>query len=81
MSLANVLKTSWSDLLSDQDKMQKTALILGILVFLIMMRKLNKLLVIFGIIIIIGFYWVFKNPTALEEYAGYEDDYVQIGSK
>ncbi len=76
-----VAYASWKDLINDQETMQKVVLGLGIVIFLVLMRRLNKILVIFGLVIIFAFYWVFKNPDALEEYAGYEDDYVQIGSK
>ncbi|OPZ74775.1 MAG: hypothetical protein BWY82_00545 [Verrucomicrobia bacterium ADurb.Bin474] len=74
--------STWSDLYSDRETMNKIFLAVGIIVFLLLMRKLNKILVIFGLVIIFAFYWLFKNPDALEDYADYQDDpTVQVGSK
>ncbi|HOO92471.1 MAG TPA: hypothetical protein PKX94_03315 [Opitutales bacterium] len=76
-----VAYATWKDLANDQETLKKIALGLGIMIFLILMRKLNKILVIFGLVIIFAFYWVFHNPDALEQYADYEDPTLQFGSK
>ncbi|MBN2233596.1 MAG: hypothetical protein JW706_00480, partial [Opitutales bacterium] len=70
---------TWKELANDQETLRRITLAIGIIIFLVIMRRLNKILVLFGLVIILAFYWIFMNPDALEQFADY-GPFKQIGS-